>query len=107
MKKLFAVSLLALVLCSCGLTSTKVGVIALVSDVKQTDEVVQISNVNFSNGTKEGKACGKNILAIVATGDLSVETAKKNGKISNITAVTTEVKNMVIMSDVCTIVRGN
>ena len=49
MKKLFAVSLLALFLCSCGLTSTKVGAIALVSDVKQTDEVVQISNINFSN----------------------------------------------------------
>ena len=31
------------------LTSTKVGVIALVSDVKQTDEVVQISNVNKDN----------------------------------------------------------
>lgn len=107
MKKLFAVCLLALVLCSCGLTSTKIGAIALVSDVKQTDDVVQISNVNFSNGSKEGKACGKNILGIVATGDVSVETAKKNGKITNITAVTTEIKNMIVMSDVCTIVRGN
>lgn len=107
MKKLFAVCLLALVLCSCGLTSTKIGAIALVSDVKQTDEVVQISNVNFSNGTKEGRACGKNILGIIATGDVSVEAAKSNGKISNVTAVTTEVKNMIVMSDVCTIVRGN
>ncbi|MDD2840085.1 MAG: TRL domain-containing protein [Rickettsiales bacterium] len=107
MKKLFATLLVAMVLSSCALSPTKVGRTALVSNVSFTDSVVNIDNVNFSNGTKEGKACGKNILWLYATGDMSVESAKKNGRIMNITSVTSEVNNMILMSEICTVVRGN
>ncbi len=107
MKKLFAILLVATVLSSCALSPTKVGSTALVSNVNYTDSVVEINNINFSTGTKEGKACGKNVLWLFASGDMSVETAKKNGKITNITSITTEVNNMLVMSELCTVVRGN
>lgn len=105
MKKLLILLLALPLLCSC-LSKTKVGRTALSSDVIYTDEVVQIDNLSFGMGVKEGRACGKNILGIVATGDMSVETAKREGNITNITAVSTNVKNMIIMSEVCTVVRG-
>lgn len=105
MKKSFII--LAFILSSCGLTNTKIGNMALISNVKHTDDVVQITNTNFALGTKEGRACGKNILGIFAEGDISVEAAKQNGHISTITSVSREVKNTIFVSEVCTIVKGN
>ena len=65
-----------------------------------------ITNPKLDGGTKTGKACAKNILGIFATGDMSIEAAKKAGNITTITSVTKEISNMIIMSDVCTVVKG-
>jgi hypothetical protein len=96
---LSALSLLTLT--SCISTPSQVGT-ALISDTKEP--VLVTAN---QRGSKEGKACGQNILGLIAKGDMSVETARKNGGISKITSVDKTVKNMIVVSDVCTIVRGN
>jgi len=107
MKKLFVCLLILPILSACGLSSTKAGFTAIYSDVKKTDDVVKIDSSSFTRGTKEGKACGINVLYVVALGDMTIDAAKKDGNISNITSVYTETKNRIIMSEVCTIVRGN
>lgn len=107
MRKLIVALFATAMLSSCYLSPTKVGQTALISNVKFTDGIVKIDNVNFSRGAREGKACGKNILWLFATGDMSVESAKRNGGINNITSITTETNNMIVMSEVCTVVRGN
>ncbi|GFO56623.1 TRL family protein [Geomonas sp. Red276] len=46
-------------------------------------------------GKKEGTAECESILSLVATGDCSIETAKKNGGITRVSAVDWEVKNIL------------
>lgn len=104
MKKTLLLLLLPLVT-ACGVSVQRVGNIALISEVKETPANVKFSNLEMK-GTKEGRACAKNILGIYAGGDITVDAAKRNGGISTITSVSEEVKNMVIMSEVCTIVKG-
>lgn len=99
MKKLLvAASILAL--SACTAPQSHIGS-ALISTLKDS----QIANE--SNGTKVGKTCAANYLGIFATGDMSVETAKKNGKITKVATVDRDIKNMIIFAEVCTIVTGN
>ncbi len=59
-------------------------------------------------GAKTGKACQKSILGLVATGDASIEMAKENGRIRQISSVDAEVKNYLgLYGTYCTIVRGD
>jgi hypothetical protein len=46
-------------------------------------------------GRKEGTAECQSVLGLVATGDCSIETAKKNGGISKVSAVDWEAKNIL------------
>ena len=58
--------------------------------------------------TKTGKACATAILAMVATGDASLETAKANGGITQISHVDHSAKNILgIWGEYCTIVKGS
>ena len=58
--------------------------------------------------TKTGKACATSILAMVATGDASLETAKANGGITQISHVDHSSKNILgIFGEYCTIVKGS
>jgi hypothetical protein len=58
--------------------------------------------------TKTGKACATSILAMVATGDASLETAKANGGITQISHVDHSSKNILgIWGEYCTIVKGS
>jgi hypothetical protein len=59
-------------------------------------------------GAKEGRACAKSILGLVATGDASIKAAAAAGGITQINSVDHYTRNMLgIMGDFCTIVRGS
>lgn len=85
---------------SCAIVPSNHG-FALLGDTKEeflaTDE----------EGTRVGKACGKNYLGLVAVGDTSVELAKKNGGITSVATVDREIKRYIIISEYCTIVTGS
>lgn len=100
MKKLFLIAA-ALTIASCANPKKELGV-SLVFD---TVEPIAISA--NKKATKVGKACGKNVLGIVSMGDISIDTARKNGNISYISSVDKSVKGHIFIADVCTIVRGN
>jgi len=58
--------------------------------------------------TKTGKACATSILAMIATGDASLETAKANGGITQISHVDHSSKNILgVWGEYCTIVKGS
>ena len=57
---------------------------------------------------KEGKACVQSILGWIATGDASVEMAKKNGGIKEVSSVDHTSKNILgIIGEWCTVVKGS
>ena len=58
-------------------------------------------------GTKEGRACAKSILGMVATGDASIKAAAAAGGITKIDSVDHHSTWMVVMGQYCTIVRGS
>lgn len=56
---------------------------------------------------KEGKACASTILGLVATGDASIQAAKANGGITEVSYVDHSAKSILgIVGDWCTIVKG-
>lgn len=58
--------------------------------------------------TKTGKACAQSYLTMFATGDASVDTAKANGGITQVSAVDHSAKNILgIFGEFCTIVKGS
>ena len=89
-----------LLLGACATPSTEVG-IALFSDTVQPLMVT-----DNSGSTKVGRACGKNYLGLFITGDMSVEAAKKDGKITHVTSIDKEIKSYALYAEVCTVVRG-
>jgi hypothetical protein len=103
MKKLSIITAAAslFVLSSCAIAPSQLGR-SLISETKEP-----ILVTSSKKGTKEGRACGKNILGFYSHGDMSIEKARENGGITKITSVDKTVKNAVFISDVCTIVRGN
>ena len=59
-------------------------------------------------GDKKGEACSIGILGLVAFGDSSIDTARRNGRISKITSVDGSAMNILglLFNQYCTIVRG-
>ncbi len=58
-------------------------------------------------GNRVGQACAQSILGLVATGDASVETARRNGGITTITSIDESSNSILgIIAKYCTIVRG-
>ena len=100
MKKVMFMLGATLGLCACATPSTEVG-IALFSDTVQPLMVT-----NNSGATKVGRACGKNFLGLFITGDMSVEAAKKDGKITQVASIDKEIKSYALYAEVCTVVRG-
>lgn len=69
-----------------------------------SDSVVATSNVGSS---KTGQSCATNVLALVSTGDMSIETAKKIGNITKVASVDYTQKSILgIYDTTCVIVRG-
>ena len=60
------------------------------------------------DSSKKGKACAQNVLGIVATGDASIDSAKKVGAITKVSSIDhTSFTVLMIYSEFCTIVRGS
>jgi hypothetical protein len=58
-------------------------------------------------GTAEGKACASSLLGLIATGDASVEAAKKNGGIAQVVSIDHTSNNLLgIFAKYCLIVHG-
>jgi hypothetical protein len=59
--------------------------------------------------TKEGVACASSILGLVATGDASLDAAKKAGGISTVNSVEYDASAFIfgVYTEVCTVVHGN
>lgn len=58
-------------------------------------------------GSARGESCATSILGIVATGDASIETAKKNGSIAQVVAVDHSANGILgVYAKYCTIVYG-
>jgi len=63
---------------------------------------------NGPAATKEGKACATSILAMIATGDASLDAAKANGGITQVAEVNHSSKNILgVWGEYCTIVKGS
>ena len=64
----------------------------------------------IARGSREGKACGYNILALFSCGDVRIATAMKNGGITQISSVDSESFQLVPafygFSRYCTVVSG-
>ena len=55
---------------------------------------------------KTGKSCSQTFVGIVATGDASIEAAKRNGRITKVSSVDHSSKWIVVWGEFCTIVTG-
>ncbi len=60
------------------------------------------------NPSKTGKACASSLFGMVATGDASIDAAKKNGGIREVSSIDHQSKNILgIHTEFCTIVNGS
>lgn len=88
----------AVVLSSCG--APRVG--ALYTDVKAP------VGAGSGSGSRVGTATSQTILGLVAMGDASVATAKRNGGISSVSSVDEHIQSILgIVTTYTTTVRGN
>ncbi len=99
MKKLFLLLSVTVVLAACAIPNLDTGM----SMFSQTQQPVL---VGLERGTKIGRACAKNYFGIYTEGDMSVATAKRNGKITRVATVDKDVKGYLIFAEVCTVVTG-
>lgn len=100
LKALFLAASVA-ALSGCAATSSPVGN-ALFTDVSGP---VGVSN--SAEASKLGKSCAHNVLGLVATGDASIEAAKKSGNISTVSSVDGHGTSVLFLySRFCTVVKG-
>ncbi|XDD54200.1 TRL-like family protein [Leptospira sp. WS4.C2] len=71
------------------------------------DQRISMMETGIS-ATKEGIACAKSYLGLLALGDASVEVSQKNGNIKEITSIELESYNFLgIYAKLCTVTKGN
>ncbi|MCG8588751.1 MAG: TRL-like family protein [Proteobacteria bacterium] len=58
-------------------------------------------------GSKEGRACAKSILGLIASGDASIKAAAAAGGITKIESVDHHTVHKIFVGEFCTIVRGS
>lgn len=103
-KKLSIISTL-IVLASCTSTSNGVPSAGIFTSWNDRDPISRVDNDVSSN--KKGEACATNVLGIVATGDSSIETAKRDGNIRKVSFVDRTYFNVLgIYQKGCTVVKG-
>ena len=62
---------------------------------------------NEASGTKTGEACATSILSLIATGDASIEAAKKAGGITKVASVDWKANSILgLYGNYCTVVTG-
>lgn len=100
--QILAAAAVSLALGACALPASYLGG-ALILDSQEARLVTEASVAS-----KRGEACGENILGIIAQGDSTIDAAKRNGGITQVTSVDSDVYSILgLYSKVCTIVRGN
>lgn len=99
MKKLFVLAGASLMLAACATPSTEVGRALFI----QSNQPLMVTG---NPGKKVGRACGTNILGLFISGDMSVEAAKKNGRITKVASIDKEIKGYAVYAEVCTVVTG-
>ncbi len=57
-------------------------------------------------GNRVGQACAQSYFGLVATGDASIETARRNGGITTISSVDGKTESYIVYAKYCVIVRG-
>ncbi|MBC7693017.1 MAG: hypothetical protein H7222_14740 [Methylotenera sp.] len=71
------------------------------SDVQYADLAT-----NNQSGSRMGEACAVSYFGLVAIGDATIETARRNGGVNMITSVDQKYKNYLVYQKSCTVVRG-
>lgn len=80
---------------------------APVTGLWYTDAHSSVTATSNQAGNRVGEACATSILGIVATGDASIETARRNGGITMISGVDDHATSILgVYAKYCTIVRG-
>ncbi len=102
---LLTISVLLGILSSCAVTSNGVSP-ALYSSWQDRDPISRVDNSVTAN--KKGSACVTNVLGLAAFGDSSLEAAKKEGNIKNVSYVDRTYDNVLFLYQKgCTVVKGN
>ncbi|WP_244280420.1 TRL-like family protein [Leptospira harrisiae] len=71
------------------------------------DQKISMMETGLS-ASKEGIACAKSYLGLLALGDASVESSQNNGNIREIASIELETYNFLgIYAKLCTITKGN
>lgn len=105
MKTKLTLIIFALLLSSCG-ASTRSGVTSAILFSSWNDTISGVSD-NSVEVRKQGEACATNILGIVASGDSSIETAKRNGGVKKVAFADTTYFNVLgVYQKGCTVVKG-
>ncbi|MBO7191220.1 MAG: TRL-like family protein [Elusimicrobiaceae bacterium] len=99
MKKVILLAVSTLMLGACATPATEAGM-ALFA---QTTQPLMVTG---NTGTKVGRACATNVLGLLVSGDMSVEAAKKNGRITQVASIDKEIKGYAVYAEVCTVVTG-
>ncbi|MDR2934169.1 MAG: TRL-like family protein [Rickettsiales bacterium] len=103
MKNIFLVAAMAGILGGCMNAVSPVGTGVIFSSVKGT-----YGGVTTAVATKTGRSCATNILGWFAIGDASVESAKRDGSITTVSAVDYQTTTVLgFFASSCTIVSGN
>lgn len=80
---------------------------APVTGLWYTDTHSSVSPTSNQAGNRVGEACATSILGVVATGDASIEAARRNGGITMISGVDDHATSILgVYAKYCTIVRG-
>ncbi|MGF1456392.1 MAG: TRL-like family protein [Alphaproteobacteria bacterium] len=103
MKKSILVALAgAIALGGCSSVPSNLGF----SFIQDTQEARLVTDASVAS--KRGEACGEKIISLIAQGDSSIDAAKRNGGITQVTSVDMDIYSIgPFYSKVCTIVRGN
>ncbi len=70
------------------------------------DVMGPLGTANGKSTPKRGEACATVVLALFATGDASIEAAKRNGRIKEVTTIDHHSTNTLGFGKFCTIVYG-
>lgn len=94
-------ALLALLSAGCAVVASPV------SGFLYTDVKGPVDSTDGAIGQKRGEACAISILGIVAVGDASIDTAKRNGGITEIQSVDHQSTScLTLYGKFCTLVTG-
>jgi hypothetical protein len=102
MKKHIMLLALAGTMVGCASATSRNGTGLIYTDV--TDSVTA---TNAEGASKIGTSCAMNILSLVSTGDMSIETAKKSASIRKVASVDYTANSILgVYNKTCVVVRG-